>query len=140
MPALSPCQHTLCNVGPSSMANLLVEDQHANLAKTVHPNLTCFLGLHPPLQSWPEPIQGAATGLAVCKIPYSSQHHSKGTSALERKKGNTTHQSGGVPRSGLEADNWSDCRLCPPMKASHETTQGKHPGIWCYCISGRFLV
>ena len=68
------------------------------------------------------------------------QHYSQVTPASGRERDNYTHQSDCVPSRGLEANSWSDCRPCPPTKASQGTTQGKHPAIWCYCISGKCLV
>ena len=82
---------------------------------------TASAGVHPKLCHKPGSIQAALMG----------QHHPKRTPVPGSGVEKHIHQFGCSPNSGLGADTWSDCRACPPTKASQETTQGELPiDIW----------
>lgn len=111
-----------------------------NLIDTMSPAQHSPMDLPPPIYPWLEHIQNGATSLAVCKQPNRGHHHSKVTPTPERgMEIINTHQSNCSFRSGKGTDFGWGYRRCPPMKASQETTQRKHPATQCYCISGKWL-
>lgn len=67
------------------------------------------------------------------------KHHSKVTPTLEKGEDNHTYQSKEAP----EVDRRQTSALT--TGSAHQqnllrTTQGKHPAVWCYCISSTHLV
>lgn len=68
--------------------------------------------------SWPEPIKGGATGLAVYKQPLQWPAPLQIDFFPKKGKDNHVYPSDGGPSNGLEANNWSDYRTHSQMEVS----------------------
>lgn len=149
-----PLHHALCCASPGPSFQMVPQSRHCRGPPAKAPEMAvhkaCSYSLcHcaswdlPPLRgSWPEFIQCGTACLAVCKQPPRGQCHSKVTYSPEKGKVNHNHtnQSDGRTSSGLDGENWSDCRPCPLRKATQGTTQGQYPAVTCYDISVKCLV
>ena len=94
--------------------------------------------------SLPSPTLGTC-GSALSNMLLARAHTAwcRSDSCPQRGKENHTHQLE-EPATGPRADNWLDCRTCPPTKAfqgttTTTTTQGNSPAVWYHSISGKCL-